>query len=592
VSRRALLPLSFLFLLVALGIAVSGGFVGFIAGRRVSAHDPSTAMLAALVAAGLWLVAALRQRSVRSDLDGAWEWMERRAQTLVVIIAATSAAMALHFGTFSATGSDASGYLSEAALLWARRLFYPEPLSSVADWAAGPMTLVPLGWRPALTAGLQVPSYAPGLPVLMAIPHGLAGTVGACAVAACAAGLAVWACASLATRAFGSVAGIVAAVWLATSPTFLVQSFQPMSDVPVTAAWLACWVLLARATGALSAPSAPVAPNAPVVAGLIAALAILIRPNLAPLAVITAAYLFAAAAPSLRARLRRVIAFSIPIAIAGLFVAWLQARWYGSPLMSGYGSAAEIYSWSNLRPNLTRYGGWLADIESPLLLLAAVAWWHPGSRLLRWCLAFAACVVLAYALYLVVEQWTYLRFLLPAMAIAIAAASAGIVAALERLPTWSRALVIAALIPSVAAYGLVHARKLGVFAFAEVHARAVLAGRYLEPLLLPNAVVIAGEQSGSIRYYTGRSIVRWDLLAEDGLIDVLDTLRRGGLEPWIVLDAWEEEPFRARFRNVSAGAIDWPPVVDAGRDMRTRAWRIADRARFVAGERLRTDRLR
>ena len=69
----------------------------------------------------------------------------------------------------------------------------------------------------------------------------------------------------------------------------------------------------------------------------------LIRPNLAPLAIV----------PLFLARNR--IAFSIPVAIAGLFLALLQSLWYGSPLRSGYGSAEELFALANIAANASRY---------------------------------------------------------------------------------------------------------------------------------------------------------------------------------------------------------------------------------------------
>ena len=44
------------------------------------------------------------------------------------------------------------------------------------------------------------------------------------------------------------------------------------------------------------------------------------------------------------------------------------------------------------------------------------------------------------------------------------------------------------------------ARRLDVFEVADVTARALEAGDQLRRLLPPNAVLIAGEQSGSMRY--------------------------------------------------------------------------------------------
>ncbi len=74
----------------------------------------------------------------------------------------------------------------------------------------------------------------------MAIPHKLAGINGATAVVIASAAIAAWATGMIA----GGAAGIIAALLLALSPSFLYQSIQPMSDVPVTAAWMLCFLLL------------------------------------------------------------------------------------------------------------------------------------------------------------------------------------------------------------------------------------------------------------------------------------------------------------------------------------------------------------
>ena len=133
-------------------------------------------------------------------------------------------------------------------------------------------------------------------------------------------------------------------------------------------------------------------------------------------------------------------AFSIPIVAAGLAIAYLQRRWFGSALRSGYGTAQEIYSRSNFAPNAALYTKWLVDTHGPWLLAAPVACLWPGvttlgrARLsaLRWLLLFAALVCAAYLFYSVFETWTYLRFLLPAMAIAMIAVAALVLRALAR----------------------------------------------------------------------------------------------------------------------------------------------------------------
>jgi hypothetical protein len=90
-------------------------------------------------------------------------------------------------------------------------------------------------------------------------------------------------------------------------------------------------------------------------------------------------------------------------------------------------------------------------------------------------------------------------------------------------------------------------------------------------------VLLSGEQSGSMRYATGRPVVRWEALDAASLGATLAVLRSQGLEPWWVLDQFEEALVRARFAGVPEAQLDWPPRVEAGPLMRTRAWRVADR---------------
>jgi hypothetical protein len=118
-----------------------------------------------------------------------------------------------------------------------------------------------------------------------------------------------------------------------------------------------------------------------------------------------------------------------------------------------------------------------------------------------------------------------------------------------------------------------------------------LAGRYLAASVPLRGVIISGEQSGSTRYYTGRSIVRWDLASPEALNAAVDQLTRGGHEIWIALDTWEEEPFRRKFPGNVAAALDWPPRLEAGSGLLLRAWRLRDREPFMRGETYTTDRL-
>ena len=73
---------------------------------------------------------------------------------------------------------------------------------------------------------------------------GVGGTLRRARLSRCSFAVAIWATGAIAHRAsLGPLRGIVAAVWLATSPVAIYEALQPMSDMPVTAAWLVCWWL-------------------------------------------------------------------------------------------------------------------------------------------------------------------------------------------------------------------------------------------------------------------------------------------------------------------------------------------------------------
>lgn len=599
---RVFLALSILFISLAVTLAATGGFVADVAGVRLSARSPATAAVAGAVALLAWVAVAGRRRAWGADLAAVTAAVERRASAAIVTIALLAGAASIGFGTFSASGADASGYLSEAAMLASGDLSRQEPLAEGADWRDGAASLAPLGWRPGQRPHEQVPTYAVGLPLLMALPHALGGAIAASLVVGGSLVVAVWAAGALALCLGGPLAGVLAALWLATSPVALWGALQPMSDVPVTAAWLLAWLAITDLSLARTG-SDPVITRGALLAGAAAALAVLIRPNLAPLAAIPALSLLLlrpsrtnpSPAPTgtdpVDAR-SRLWLFALPVAAAGAIVALLQWRWFGSPLRSGYGSAAELFTLANIIPNVQLYGRWLIDTHGPWLLAAPVALFWPRIRELRWLLAFAAAVCAAYFVYAIFEDWPYLRFLLPALALAMVGLSVTLAALLTTLPRAAQLPIFLIAALALAASQIASARADGVFRFEARHSRALLAGRYLDSVLPRRAILVTGEQSGAMRYYTNRPVLRWEVLDANALESTLIKLTALGYEPWIALDMWEESPFRDKFRGTVIGALDWPPLLDAGREMRTRAWRLRDRATFSAGGSVHTDRVR
>jgi hypothetical protein len=542
---------------IAVVLAVSGGFRTTVGGFRISARSPLAASIAALVAGGAWFALARRDRAIAVDLEATWRAAERNASRFIGVVALISAIVASTFATRSAAGADASGYLSEAAMFARGAQFHFEPLAIELEDFDGWLT-TSLGWRPSSVLALQAPTYPPGLPILMALPHAAAGLDGANTVVIASAAAAVWATGAI----VGGIAGIGAAALLAFSPVFLYQSFQPMSDVPVTAAWLLCFVFVGRRS---------------IAAGIACAIAVMIRPNLAPLALLP----LLIAAPRWH--------FAIPVFVAGVFLALLHWFWYGSPLRSGYGSTDELFALANVIPNAGRYFSWLIA-TAPVLLLAPLGFVrvkHDSHA--KALIIFCALVISAYLVYAVFDQWSYLRFLLPAMAGFAIFAAIELLAWIERWPVAARLPIFLALMLGVTAHGLFVARTLDTFKLADQLRRVEQAAEFINQGASHDAVLIAGEQSGSMRYYTHRSILRWEAATPDQLSSAITTLAQRPV--YVVLDAWEHEPFVAKFKDVPAVALDWPPMVDAGTSHRTRVWNLADRARFLAGENLQTVRL-
>ena len=569
-NRQTALAVGIALALFAAAVWAAGGFVVAPRGMRVSARSPIPAAVLALGALLVWAVLARRAQAASADLTGADAWLRRHAHAFVVAIAGLAAAVSLNFQTFSAAGADASGYFSQAAMLADGRLTRDEPLASIATWSGGGATLVPLGWRATADAATQVPTYAIGLPLLMAPLHSLGGLLLASLIGPLSLALAIWAVARLADVVSGPAAAILSAVWLATSPVSLISATQPMSDMPATAAWLFCLAIVVSITAGPDTTSWRA-----VAAGCAAAIAVLIRPNIAPVAAIPLLMLL-----TTRGRASAVL-FAVPVAVAGALIAFVQWRWFGSPLRSGYGTAEEIYALANVGANVRLYGEWLLDTHGPWLLAAPLAAVAVPSRALRWLLLFAAAVVAAYLVYAVFETWTYLRFMLPALAIAMVATSALVATLQDRLPAVLRAGVLLAIAIAIAALQLRSARSHDAFRTADRHARASLAGRYLAAAMPARSVIIAGEQSGALRYYTGRSILRWEVMTPDGLTAATTSLADAGYEVWIALDEWEEDLVRQRFKGRAAAALDWPPLLEAGTLMRTRAWRLRDREPFL-----------
>ena len=149
-----------------------------------------------------------------------------------------------------------------------------------------------------------------------------------------------------------------------------------MSDVPALAAWLLALALASRTFARCAGRRRRWRRS----------LAILIRPNLAPL-VLVVAWQAWQTAPPVAAKARRLTVARplvvVAAALAGVAaVAAVQASLYGSPLQSGYGRASELFALRYVPENLAAVRG-LAPAKASRGRRASFS--LAGAACLAWC---------------------------------------------------------------------------------------------------------------------------------------------------------------------------------------------------------------
>ena len=455
----------------------------------------------------------------------------------------------VHWGSTTAGGADSYGYVSQAGLWLGRQLTVQQDIVRSSPWPLAAETWAPLGYRASSRdREAIVPLYAPGLPLAMAALQAIGGFCAAFIVVPLTGALAVWVTYALGLRLFhASRIGLAAAVLVATSPIFLYQLMNPMSDVPATAAWaLALWLAVL---------------DLPLAAGAAAGAALLIRPNLIPLA--GALLLWLALS---RGRWLSFLAGLVPFALA---VAAINASLYESPLVSGYGRLADLYSASYVITNVRQFSSWMlttqtAIVLAPLLYFAAPHLYPlTAVRRPRMLLAgVAAAVVLSYLFYLPFDAWWYLRFLLPLWPIMmiLTAASLDALARLAIRASAVRVVLLAAAVALLAANGIRIANARYAFDIGRAERRYIDVARFVTSRTEPEAVMIALQHSGTLRMYAGRLTLRFDQLDPLWLDRAIVFLQARGRHPYIVVEGGERALFAERFGAATeTGRLDWRP---------------------------------
>ena len=536
-AQRVLICLAVIAFTWAAAVAVSGGFRVDLTILRFSSRDWSRPALA-----GIALVAAYLIKYRPSGL----------AQLRPEIVAATCAVAALvigvRWGTFLASGPDASGYVSQAEM-WSRGELTIRAADWAPDapWANAMWSSAPVGWRGWREDGppssALAPIYSPGLPLMMAAFRKAGGRDAVFYVVPLLGALAVWSTFLLGRHIAGPWAGAFAALFLVSSPPFLWFVIQPMSDVAVTAWWTVALLFAWKRTRASA-----------LLAGGAAAAAILVRPNLAPLTIIVGLL----AAINGRLELRRLLLVFVAAAPGALTVAVLNWYWYGSMLRSGYGPLAQMYGTDHVWLNLQRYVVWLVDCHTPLIFLGFATPFLPWHRtparlpLAIVLLAFPLAVLAAYVGWVVVDSWDFLRFLLPAFPAMFVGMGAALVAGIERFHRSALAVGTAVVLTAVVMLnGWDFVQRWGLFQYAQLDQRFARAVVYANGLA-PEAVLVSLTYSGTLSFYTGRSVLVWEVLGVGDLDPALAYLQSGGHSLYFIGDGFEVDYFKRKFAGTRA----------------------------------------
>jgi len=567
--RKTLLPAAIVAFAWAIVAAATGGVDARIAGLAIRARGPSRPLLIgfALLAA----YAALNRDAFARLADRAGDLLVRAALPIAIVTAVIVCAMSVRFGTFTAGGSDSYGYVSEAYGWVNRELPGPIPLPVRLPSPTSDMMQIPLGYHQGPRPHTMVPTYAPGLPLLMGLGILLAGACGPFLVVPACAALLVWCTFLLARRVAGPTAGAIAAILIATTPVVLFQMMSPMSDVPAGAFWTAA---LAAALAVGSDPTTSLVVRfrtgtrrmrvMALLAGFCTAVGVLIRPNLLPLAVVPA--VAAAVGQHGRERWVRVVCVFLPVTIAQAFLSFLHTTWYGSPFATGYGRAADLYALANIWPNIKLYATWFLQSESPwalvgLIALLPIARKQADARTLGICVLMLTLTVLAYLAYSTFEVWWYLRFLLPAGGAAATLVALGIITVARTVPApWGRVAAcatFAALVTATVSFAS-RASVFGGLRDGERHYIEV--GEFVRRALPDNAAIFAVQHSGSLRFYGGRLTLRFDWIDREWASRATQDVERIGLHPYLVVDDFELPQVHSQFGLIPSLPLAYPVV--------------------------------
>jgi hypothetical protein len=183
-------------------------------------------------------------------------------------------------------------------------------------------------------------------------------------------------------------------------------------------------------------------------------------------------------------------------------------------------------------------------------------------------LAIPAALLAIYLPFLVfhANDWYYTRFLLPGYPGLFTGLGALAVAIASR-PRW-RIIAIAAVamvVTAIAVQGWSLSLRTGVFKQRESDARFAWAVDYARRTP-ERSILISNAHSGTLRFYSGRDVLRFEAIRPAELDTAVANLRRNGYHLFLVGDEFEIVEFRTLFAatNTVRAAYRRPRAAYAG----------------------------
>jgi hypothetical protein len=564
-----------------------GGVEMHLFGQTITSHGLLRPL--AMAAAGLTLL--LIVDGVRRTYEqGRAVFMRLDDRLIAGTLAAMTFAIGVAYASTAAAGADSYGYVSQADLWIAGHLKIDQAWVADVPWPNAKWSFAPLGYRPIAADGSWsiVPTYSPGLPLMMAFAKVVAGHCAMFLIVPIFGAVLVLATFGIGDRLGSRRAGLIGAWLVATSPSMLFHLVEPLTDVPVAGAWAAAFYCLLGSgsyarllrVGPGSGSHARLLRVGPgsgarsaLAAGALAGLAILIRPNLVALAGVMGLWYVMRLGRDDGMRGRALgygVLFSLGVAPGIVAVALFNQHLYGSAFTSGYGRLGEQFVSARIWPNLVHYLGWLVQSHTPIVLTGLVAifvplrlfWPHVRDR---WIFLIAGLFVATvwgiYCAYIEFDAWWYLRFLLPSWPFMMVGVGA-VALALARAGGSTVRLLVIGVVVAVGVVEIQWTVRQGAFDTWQGERRYPSVARHVSRLTPENSVILSMQHSGSLRYYGGRMTLRYDQIERDWIDRAIAWLAARGVETYLLVEDRELPSIRERFAGTRAlAALDAAPVL-------------------------------